>query len=205
MRPNYAQDAPPTTISVGGVHYPCNVDYRVWIEVLRVMRRIDPSAQSQENLRRIDEIQLLVFGGVLAEEDPAEVLTAVAEFSRGYPGLPVQGGTDAPLFSFDWDINAIVIAIRNQSGIDLSYRRTEPFHWWEFLLEFQTLCGEHYILNLMEARSYRGRDKELLRRKRMCALPAEETEEERAAAEAFSAMFDGGGDGEVNDADRNED
>ena len=117
----------------------------------------------------------------------------------------MQGGTDAPLFSFDWDINAIIIAIRNQSGIDLSYRRTEPFHWWEFLLEFQTLCGEHYILNLMGARSYRGRDKELLRRKRMCALPAEETEEERATAETFSAMFDGGGEGETNDADRDED
>ena len=190
MRPNYAQDAPPTSISVGGVHYPCKVDYRVWIEVLRRMRRIKPSAQSQENLRLIDEIQLLAFGGVLAEEDPFEVLTAVAEFSRGYPGRPVQGDAGDALFSFDWDINAIVIAIRNQSGVDLSYRRTEPFHWWEFLLEFQTLCGDHYILNLMEARSYRGRDKELLRRKRMCALPAEESEEDRAAAEAFSAMFE---------------
>ena len=31
MRPNYAQDAPPTAISVGGEHYPCKVDYRVWI------------------------------------------------------------------------------------------------------------------------------------------------------------------------------
>ena len=169
MRPNYAQDAPPTTISVGGV-------------------------------RRIDEIQLLVFGGVLAEEDPAEVLTAVAEFSRGYPGLPVQVGTDAPLFSFDWDINAIVIAIRNQSGIDLSYRRTEPFHWWEFLLEFQTLCGDHYILNLMEARSYCGHDRELLRRKRMCSLPAEDVDAGRAAA--FNAMFE---EGETDDADRDED
>ncbi len=205
MRPNYAQDAPPTVISVGGADYRCKVDYRVWIEVLRVMRRIDPSAQSQENLRMIDEIQHLVFGGVLAEEDPAEVMTAVAEFSRGYPGLPVQGDAGDALFSFDWDINAIVIAIRNQSGIDLSYRRTEPFHWWEFLLEFQTLCGEHYILNLMEARSYRGRDKELLRRKRMCALPVEETESNRTAAEAFSAMFEGGGEGETNDADRDED
>ena len=199
MRPNYAQDAPPTSISVGGADYRCNVDYRVWIEVLRKLRRIDPAAQSQETLRLMDEIQLLAFGGVLAEEDPAEVLAAVAEFSRGYPGLPVQGDASDTLFSFDWDINAIVIAIRNQSGIDLSYRRKEPFHWWEFLLEFQTLCGDHYILNLMEARSYRGRDRDLLRRKRMCALPAEESDVDRAAAEAFSAIFDGKG--ETNDTD----
>ena len=200
MRPNYAQDAPPTSISVGGVDYPCKVDYRVWIEVLGKMRQIDPSAQLQENLHLMDEIQLLAFGGVLAEENPAEVLMAVAEFSRGYPGLPVQGDAGDMLFSFDWDINAIVIAIRNQSGIDLSYRRTEPFHWWEFLLEFQTLCGDHYILNLMEARSYRGHDKELLRRKRMCALPAEDVDASRAAA--FNAMFE---EGETDDANRNED
>lgn len=200
MRPNYAQDAPPTSISVGGVDYRCKVDYRVWIEVLGKMRQIDPSAQSQENLRLIDEIELLAFGGVLAEEDPLEVLAAVAEFARGYPGLPVQGDAGDMLFSFDWDINAIVIAIRNQSGIDLSYRRTEPFHWWEFLLEFQTLCGDHYILNLMEARSYRGRDRELLRRKRMCALPAEDVDAGRAAA--FNAMFE---EGETDDADRDED
>ena len=200
MRPNYAQDAPPTSISVGGVDYRCKVDYRVWIEVLGVMRRIDPAAQSQENLRLIDEIELLAFGGVLAEEDPLEVLAAVAEFARGYPSLPVQGDAGDMLFSFDWDINAIVIAIRNQSGIDLSYRRTEPFHWWEFLLEFQTLCGDHYILNLMEARSYCGHDRELLRRKRMCSLPAEDVDAGRAAA--FNAMFE---EGETDDADRDED
>ena len=197
MRPNYAQDAPPTAIAVGGVAYRCEVDYRVWIEVLHLMRGIDAAAQDgehmRENLRRIDEIQALVFGGVLVDEDPVEVLEAVAEFSKGYPGIPVKGEGDAPLFSFEWDINAIVIAIRNHSGIDLSYRRTEPFHWWEFLLEFQTLCGEHYILHLMEARGYRGRDRELLRRKRMCALPSEETEVDRAAAEAFNAMFEGKG------------
>ena len=105
----------------------------------------------------------------------------------------MQAEADESLFSLEWDLNAIVLAIRNQSGIDLSYRRTEPFHWWEFLLELQTLCGEHYILHLMEARSYQGKDRELLRRKRMCALPVEADEADRAAVEAFNALFEGGG------------
>ncbi len=194
MRPNYAQDAPPTEISVGGFRYRCAVDYRIWIDVLRLMRAIEPEAQVVEqrarNLEIIREIQRLVFGGVLADEDPVEVLEAVAEFSKGYPAAPVRAEEAAPAFSFEYDLNAIVIAIRNQSGIDLSYRRREPFHWWEFLLEFQTLCGDHYILNLMEARCYRGRDKELLRRRRMCALPTERAEDEQAELAAFSAMFD---------------
>ena len=38
IRPNLAQDAPPTEITVGGVAYSINTDFRVWIDVLRNMR-----------------------------------------------------------------------------------------------------------------------------------------------------------------------
>ena len=154
MRPNYAMDAPPTSIEVGGYLYPCETDYRVWLEVLRLMRDLRPEAEDTADV--VLAIQEKVFGGWLADEDPAEVLKAVAAFSRGYPMAPIgdTGRSDGPVYSFDYDLNAIIIAIRNQSGIDLSYRRATPFHWWEFLLEFQTLCGNHYILNLMDARGY---------------------------------------------------
>lgn len=198
MRPNYAQDAPPTEISVGGHPYKCNVDFRIWIEVMRLMREIIPESDHPDHLRRnaevMEEMQTLIFGGVLIDEDANEILSAIAEFSRGYPSAPRNddGDDGLQLYSLEWDINYIVIAIRNQSGIDLSYRRKEPFHWWEFLLEFQTLCGDHYILNLIEARNYKGKDKDLLKRKRACALPVEYTAEERAAMDAFNAMFEGG-------------
>lgn len=195
MRPNYAQDAPPTSIEVGGFAYPCETDFRVWIEVLRLLRRIDlrstDEAGARRVLDRIVEIEQLVFGGVLTDEDPAEVLMAVVAFSKGYPMAPMRdtGGADVPLYSFEYDLNAIIIAIRNQSGIDLSYRRKEPFHWWEFLLEFHTLCGSHYILNLMEARGYKGKDRDLLKRKYACALPEEYTDAEQAELDAFNAQF----------------
>lgn len=196
MRPNYAQDPPPTSIEIGGFAYPCAIDYRVWLGVLRLMREINPGAGTDDARRRTAEafveIQVALFGGVLYDEDPAEVLRAVAEFSRGYPMAPsndVGGTDDAPLYSLEYDLNAIIIAIRNQSGIDLSYRRKEPFHWWEFLLELRTLSGDHYILNLMDARGYKGKDKELLRRKHACALPPEYTAEEQAVLDAFNAQF----------------
>lgn len=195
MRPNYAQDAPPTSIEVGGFAYPCETDFRVWVEVLRLLRRIDlrltDEAGARRTLDRIMEIEQLVFGGVLVDEDPVEVLMAVVAFSKGYPMAPTRdtGGADAPLFSFEYDLNAIIIAIRNQSGIDLSYRRKEPFHWWEFLLEFHTLCGSHYMLNLMEARGYKGKDRDLLKRKYACALPEEYTDAEQAELDAFNAQF----------------
>ena len=146
MRPNYAQDAPPTEISVGGFAYPANVDYRVWIDVLRLLREIDLNAEDAQQkcrtMETIDEIERLVFGDVLVDESPADALLAILEFSRGYPSAPMEPERGGPqTYSFDYDLNEIIIAIRNQSGIDLSYRRKEPFHWWEFLLEFKTLCG----------------------------------------------------------------
>ncbi|MBE5807644.1 MAG: hypothetical protein E7317_04815 [Clostridiales bacterium] len=188
MRPNYAMDAPPTFIEVGGFRYTCETDYRVWIEVQERMRKLRPSEPG--SLEALDEIEQMVFGGVLADERPEDVLNGIIEFLKGYPMEPNNGGGSAEkLFSYEYDLNSIVIAIRNQSGIDISYRRTEPFHWWEFLLEFHTLCGEHYILNLMSARGYKGKDREMLRRKYALALPEELTREEQDELEAFNAQF----------------
>ena len=189
MRPNYAQDAPPTSIEVGGFAYPCETDYRVWLEVLRLLRELDPEAENAADV--VLEIEEKVFGGWLKDESPVEVLKAIGEFAKGYPTAPVgdTGRGDAPVYSFEYDLNAIIIAIRNQSGIDLSYRRTEPFHWWEFLLEFQTLCGDHYILELMNARGYKGKDKDLLRRKYALALPPEYSAKEKTELEKWSAEF----------------
>lgn len=193
MRPNYCMDAPPTSIDVGGFAYPCETDFRTWLEVLRLLKRVNLRARDEESARRTMEalldIEEMVFGGVLESEDPADVFRAILDFSRGYPSAPTNGSGGAPTFSFEYDLNEIIIAIRNQSGIDLSYRRKEPFHWWEFLLEFHTLCGHHYILNLMDIRGYKGKDREMLRRKYACALPEERTAEEQAEIDAFNAQF----------------
>ena len=198
MRPNYAQDAPPVSIGIGGADYPVNTDFRVWIEVEKRLRELRLSG-SQTEYRELCE---LVFGGVPVEEPPEEVLTGIAQFLKGYPVEPNRGtGGGERVFSFEYDLNSIILAIRNQSGIDLSYRRREPFHWWEFLLEFHTLCGDHYILNLMEARGYRGKDRELLRRKRALALPEERTREEQEELDEFSAQFGDGWEDEDEDRD----
>lgn len=193
LRPNYAQDAPPTCVQVGGFAYPVRVDFRVWAEILLELEdwiaQPEDEAQLRHNEAIFARVQGLAFGGVLAEEDPAEVLAALADFARGYPSAQEGGGEGERLFSFAHDINAIVIAIRNQTGLDLSYRRKEPFHWWEFLLEFQTLCGEHYILNLMEARGYRGEDPELVRRRRMCELPRKRRAEDEARLREINGLF----------------
>lgn len=193
MRPNYAQDAPPTSIEVGGFEYPCRTDYRVWIDVLRQMRALNFADDSAEGAARVLEginaLEETVFGGVLVDEDPGEALAAIAGFSRGYPVAPMGGSGGDTVYSYEYDLNDIIVAIHDQHGVDLSYRRTEPFHWWEFLLLFRTLAGHHYILNVMEARGYKGSDKALLRRKYAVRLPPEYTAAEQAELDAFNALF----------------
>lgn len=194
LRPNFAMDAPPTEISVGGFSFTCNTDYRIWIEVVRLLGKLNLHPETEEAERRtiedIFEIERLVFGKVL-DQGFNDVLTAISEFSKGYPAAPIRSSSGPRTYSFDYDLNEIIIAIRNQSGIDLSYRCKE-FHWWLFLLEFRTLCGDHYIINLMQARGYTGKDKELRRRRDQCALPMELSDEEMAEYEELNAMFEEG-------------
>lgn len=193
MRPNLAQDAPPTELLVGGNSYGINVDFRVWIDVLHDLRNLYSAPanaeQAMHNAETIGRIELAVFGKVIHESISA-MLDAVSGFAVGYPEAPVgDGGRSVQTYSFDWDLNYIILAIRAQYGIDLSYRRTEPFHFWEFLVYFRALCGDHYILRLMEIRGYDGKDPEMKRQAQRFALPRETTAEDQAMLDAFDEMF----------------
>lgn len=194
LRPNLAQDAPPTELLVGGVSYKINVDFRVWIGVLHSLRDLIPTPQTAEhalhNAETLAEIEKAVFGTVIKAKIE-DVLLAITGFAAGYPEAPVAEGNSngVQTYSLDWDINYIVIAIMNQYGIDLTYRRKEPFHFWEFLVYFRALCGDHYILRLMEIRGYDGKDAELKRQAQRFALPRETTAEDQALSDVFNDIF----------------
>lgn len=194
LRPNLAQDAPPTRLSVGGVDFDINVDYRVWIGVLNDLREIilHPSTPEHalHNAAIIMQLETAVFGRLI-DAQVADVLKAVTEFSRGYPEAPVgEGdGNRAQTYSFDYDLNYIILAIQKQFGVDLSYRRVKPFHWWMFLLYFRALAGDHYILKLMEIRGYTGDDKEMRRQARRFALPVVRTANDDANEAELKDIF----------------
>ena len=194
MRPNLAQDAPPTKLSVGGVDYPINADYRVWIGVLRELRDLIPTPKNPEqanhNAEVLANVEKAVFGKIINAEF-MDVLHAISQFALGYPEPPVGEGkpNSVQTYSFDWDLNYIILAIMNQVGIDLTYRRQDPFHFWEFLVYFRALCGDHYILRLMEIRGYDGKDPEMKRQAQRYALPREQTAEDQALADEFNDIF----------------
>lgn len=193
LRPNLAQDAPPTALSVGGVDYPINTDYRVWIGVLHDLRNLIPAPKSPEqalhNAETFASIETAVFGKVI-KADFADVLQAVTGFAVGYPEAPVGEGKPNAVqtYSFEWDLNYIIIAIMNQYGVDLTYR-CEHFHFWLFLVYFRALCGDHYIQRLIEIRGYDGKDPEMKRQAQRFALPREQTAEDQALADEFNDIF----------------
>ena len=202
MRPNYAQDPPPTSLAVGGAARPINADYAVWIEIGRRMGGLLDDVSTPEraahNLQLIGEMETLAFGAPVAPllkggdaaKKHGEALARIADFYRGYPEASTESGGER-LYSFDCDLNDILVAMRVQYGVDLSWRRREPFHWWEFLLLFRSLCGDHRFLRTVEARAYRGSDPEMKRRRSRCALPQELSGEEALALEAINREFDG--------------
>lgn len=195
MRPNLAQDAPPTELTVGGAVYSIDVDYRTWIDVMREMRELivtpKTQEQAQHNVESMEKIENLVFGKIIPE-DPIPVLSAIADFCAGYPETPISGdgaSDQVQTYSFDYDLNSIIIAIMNQYHIDLTYRRKKPFHWWEFLAYFHALAGEHYILRLMEIRGYSGKDDVLKKQAQRYALPRETSAEDQAMLDEFDSIF----------------
>jgi len=189
-------DAPPETLTIDGAKYDINTDYRVWIEVMDRLEKLNLSPTTakaaQATLAGIRELEELVLGKV-SKVNAGEFLKAVVAFSKGYASAPMRpiGGSSERTYDFAYDISEIVVAIRNQSGIDIGYK-CEHFHWWLFLLEFRTLCGSHYILNLMDTRGYKGKDPEMKKRKAAAALPAKFNDEDMEALEELQALLDGG-------------
>lgn len=191
---NLANTKPPQTIEIDGHIYPINYDFRVWIEVSVLLQDIDlENIGSDDNINTISAVTTLVFGGII-DVYYGDVLLAILEFFKGYPKVgngysSIEEDDGTKLYSFKHDLNYIILAIRNQSNIDLSYRRTEPFHWWEFMLEFQTLTDEHYISKIMSYRGYKGNDKDHIKLRDIYALPIELTRSEQLLIDKFEDAF----------------
>ena len=121
-------------------------------------------------------------------EDYIEFLHEISTFMAGYPHAPVGAGDGgARTYSFEWDINEIIMAILCQYGVDLRFGA--ECHWWIFLEYFRCLAGEHQILKLMEIRGYDGKDAELKKRAARFALPRVQTADEARKMQEINELF----------------
>jgi len=198
MIKNLANTKPPEYIKIGQNTYPINYDYLCWIEVIDLLDDIDFDNLTtgedleaiKEDLKTVQKIEGLVFGASLP--DPVmDVMQAVTGFAGGYPQPRGDSDPEPPkrrLFDFELDLNSIIIAIRDQSGIDLA-DYDGLFHWWRFLLEFNNLTGEHHISKLMELRGYDGKDKEMIKARESVALPIKITKKQKRFEDEADKIF----------------
>ncbi len=184
---------PPCCLTINGRDYRIDTEYRTWIDVCTKLEQMDPyNMQGAQQV--LHGIIKTIFPDAI-NEPYKDIMEAITEFAKGYPGRPIQkqnggsSGDDTPLFSFAYDINYMILAIRNQSGIDLTHRRKEPFHFWDFLLEFQTLEERHLISKIIAYRAYDGTDKELLKKKALFALPERLSPQAAASLEEMEKQF----------------
>lgn len=189
MIPNMATMKPPEFVEINGTEYPINFHYLAWIDILDLLDEIDLD-NVEDDLDIVAEIETLAFGNIIGE-NVYFVLAAIAEFAAGYP-KPQNDRAPSPsnrrIVDFGIDLNSILIAIRDQSGINL-IDSDELFHWWRFLVEFENLNDSHHISKIMELRAYDGDDKAMKKARDAVALPKKITRKDQRFEEEMADLF----------------
>ena len=189
MIPNMATMKPPEFVEINGTEYPINFHYLAWIDILDLLDEIDLD-NVEDDLDIVAEIETLAFGNVIGE-NVYFVLAAVAEFAAGYP-KPQNNRAPSPssrrIVDFGIDLNSILIAIRDQSGINL-IDSDDLFHWWRFLVEFENLNDSHHISKIMELRAYDGDDKAMKKARDAVALPKKITRKDQRFEDEMADLF----------------
>ena len=144
---NLLCDKAPDTITVSGVEYKINSDFRVWIKFELILTVQVDNTISAEILA---EIQQLIFKAPCPMNE--ETVEAILNFYRcGKPPEKHSGGGDEKaVFSYDFDDGYIYAAFKEQYGIDLNQAN---LHWWKFRALFQSLNADCMFVKILGYRS----------------------------------------------------
>lgn len=189
----YCVNKPPNYIVINGNKYEIITVFFTWaINFPEIVSRFNDNQKNNEKI--VCEL-IDVFIIENCSESYEEIVIALSDFFRGYPkNLNTKKSKDTNtvnILSYKHDMNDLIIAIRNQSGIDLTHRSNAQMHWWDFLLEVENLTDTHKISKIMGYRAYKGKDTQLLKLRREYALPVELSNKEKQELDEFNKMFGG--------------
>ncbi len=130
---NLLTEALPYSISVCGINYPINTDFRIWIQIEEILSS-DFSAAD-----KLLKCYSLIFASKVIPSSVDETLSSIMNFLS--PFYNTGGGKKAaknnePLFDFAFDSGLIYAAFLSQYSIDLT---SDHLHWWRFLSLFYSL------------------------------------------------------------------
>ncbi|MBQ7900357.1 MAG: hypothetical protein IJ365_00145 [Clostridia bacterium] len=196
---NILTDKLPATISVCGVEYPINTDFRVWIKFELIFQNYT----SKEDA--CYEAIKLCFKRTSSEHfklppTPIDTMKALFEFYIHHDDQEISDSaenkqTAERVYSFEHDADKIYAAFREQYSIDLS---ATDMHWWTFRAYFDNLSEDTRFMQIVKYRCTdlsKIKDKETRRfyaeMKQLFALPDSRTadEKEKAFAASFAGLF----------------
>ncbi|MDY5287598.1 MAG: Gp15 family bacteriophage protein [Lentihominibacter sp.] len=159
----------PNAIAAHGQAFLLNTDFRVWLDYPRLFT---------EDL-----------GSLFADRAPVltpEVADQLDLFYNPPKKVPRATGSGAPVVDWEIDADLIYAAFRQAYGIDLL---TTDLHWHEFKALFDALPDDTLMVRVIQWRSYKGSDKDILELKNAWALPEKLTEAEQQAVDEFNELF----------------
>lgn len=144
---NLLCDKAPDTITVSGVEYKINTDFRVWIKFeLILTEQIDDTISAEI----LAEIQNLIFTNPCTMSE--NTVDSILNFYRcGKPPEKYSsGGNGKAVFDYDYDDSYIYAAFMEQYNIDLN---STNLHWWKFRALFQSLNADCMFVKILGYRS----------------------------------------------------
>ena len=177
----------PSAIKADNRLYKIDADFRAWMKFENIM--IDSGVDPEFKLYFMTASVMNV-----PEKITEELIQALFSFYRlDKPLKTVTGTTDDIGYRFDYDMDLILAAFRQQYGIDLL---TLKMHWWEFKSLFNGLTDQTKFIQVVGYRTadISKLDKDQKRRymelKKFYALPVERTQK-RSQEEIESEILSG--------------
>lgn len=183
----------PETVTVGGVDYPVNTDFRVALIIMDAMD--DPDLDGRE--KALVMLQCLF---VHPEELPPALLQEACEQAA----LFLDGGMDygaqkkeQRILSWQQDEQLIFSAVNRVAGTEI---RALPYlHWWTFLALFREIDEKSLLTQVISIRQKKAKNKPLDKvdadfyktHKQMIDLRRRYSSEELAEREAINRLLGG--------------
>ena len=135
-------------VTVDGVEYPIETDFRVWVELY------DRICNGSTNGDKANALLGFISDAGLPLE-PGSVDAIMRFFTCGAQGEGKAGGVSTPVFDFVRDSEYIYAAFLETYGIDLTH---DPLHWQSFIALFRSLPDTCQICKIMHYRSAKMED-----------------------------------------------
>ncbi len=194
---NILVDVLPYSVSIGGVEYQIETDFRTSILFELMMQ--DSELSDEDKLKGA----LMMYFPEKIPEDIGGAVEAIVWFytcdaksKRRKKAHESGSDSNRRIYSFEHDDDYIWAAFMSQYGIDL--QDIEYLHWWKFRAMFKSLSEDSEFVKIMGYRNTKvnsdmsKREKEFIRKMQSVhALPLPKNEEDKSDA-IIKALQNGG-------------